>query len=85
LVINQVRGQYKCGSVLLAQYLVYVQQLLQEFQDCTLHHIPREENYEANRMAQAALGYKPIEDEEVKIEALKTRTLPSVFTRQLGT
>jgi ribonuclease HI len=40
LVINQVRGQYKCGSVLLAPYLVSVQQLLQEFQECTLHHIP---------------------------------------------
>ena len=36
-------------------------------------------------MAQAASGYKLIEDEGVKIEALKTRTLPSVFTRQLGT
>jgi hypothetical protein len=85
LVNNQVRGQYKCASVLLAPYLVSVQQLLQEFQECTLHHISREENYEANRMAQAASGYRPIESEEVRIEALKTRTLPSVFTRQLGT
>ena len=48
LVINQVKGQYKCGSILLAPYVVSVQQLLQEFQECTLHHIPREENYEAN-------------------------------------
>jgi ribonuclease HI len=83
LVINQVRGQYKCGSVLLAPYLVSVQQLLQEFQECTLHHLPREENHEANRMAQATSGYKRIEGEEVRIEAVKTRTLPSVFTRQL--
>ena len=36
-------------------------------------------------MAQTASGYRPIEDEKVKIEALKTRTLPSIFTRQLGT
>jgi ribonuclease HI len=28
LVINQVKGQYKCGSVLLAPYLVSAQQLL---------------------------------------------------------
>jgi ribonuclease HI len=28
LVINQVKRQYKCGSVLLALYLVSVQQLL---------------------------------------------------------
>ena len=39
LVINQVKEQYKCGSILLAPYLVFVQQLLQEFQECTLHHI----------------------------------------------
>ena len=70
---------------MLAPYLVSVQQLLQEFQECTLHHISREENYKANRMAQAASGYRPIEGEEVKIEAIKIRTLPSVFTRQLGT
>ncbi len=36
-------------------------------------------------MAQIALGYRPIEDEKVKIEALKVRTLPVIFTRQLGT
>jgi hypothetical protein len=36
-------------------------------------------------MAQVASGYRPIEGEEVKIEAIKIRTLPSVFTRQLGT
>jgi ribonuclease HI len=85
LVINQVKRQYKCESVLLAPYLVSAQQLLQEFQECTLLHIHREENHEANRMAQVALGYRPIEDEKVKIEALKVRTLPLIFTRQLGT
>ena len=58
---------------------------MQEFQEYTLHHIPREENHEANRMAQAASGYRPIEDEKVNIEALKARTLPSLFTRQLRT
>ena len=42
LVINQVNGQYKCGSILLAPYLVSAEQLLQEFQECTLHRIPRE-------------------------------------------
>ena len=57
---------------------------MQEFQECTLHHIPREENHEANRMAQAALGYRPIEGKKVNIEVLKTRILPLIFTKQLG-
>ena len=35
-------------------------------------------------MAQAASGYRLIKSEKVKIETLKTRTLPSIFTRQLG-
>ena len=60
------------------------QQLLQEFQECTLHHIPWEENHEANKMVQATLAYRPLEDEKVEIEAIKARTLPSIFTRQLG-
>ena len=51
LVINQVKGHYKFGSVLLSPYLVSVQQLLQEFQEYTLHHITQEENHEVNRMA----------------------------------
>ena len=61
------------------------QQLLQEFQDCTLHHIPRKENHEANKMAQATSRYRPLGDKKVEIEAIKARTLPSIFTRQLGT
>jgi hypothetical protein len=36
-------------------------------------------------MVQATLGYRPLEDEKVEIEAIKARTLPSIFTRQLGT
>jgi ribonuclease HI len=67
LVINQVKGKYKCGSILLAPYLVSTQQLLQEFQEYTLHHIPEEENHEANKMAQVALGYRPIENEKIEI------------------
>ena len=36
-------------------------------------------------MAQAALGYRPFEDGKTEIETIKSRTLPSIFTRQLGT
>jgi hypothetical protein len=63
---------------------VSAQQLLQEFQECTLHHIPREENHESNKMAQASSGYRPLEDEKIEIKAIKSRTLPLIFARQLG-
>jgi hypothetical protein len=36
-------------------------------------------------MAKATSGYRPLEDKKVEIEAIKARTLPSIFTRQLGT
>ena len=81
LVNNQVKGKYKCGSILLAPYLVPTQQLLQEFQECTLHHIPQEENHEANKMTQVVSSYRPIKDEKIEIETIKSRTLPSIFTR----
>jgi hypothetical protein len=35
-------------------------------------------------MAQVASGYRPIEDEKVKIEVLKVRILPLIFTKKLG-
>ena len=36
-------------------------------------------------MAQAASSYRPLEVEKIEIEAIKSRTLPSIFTKQLGT
>jgi hypothetical protein len=35
-------------------------------------------------MAQVASEYRPIEDERIEIEVIKSRTLPSIFTKQLG-
>jgi len=35
-------------------------QLLKEFKDFRLEHVPRLHNEEANRMAQHASGYQPI-------------------------
>jgi hypothetical protein len=36
-------------------------------------------------MVQVASGYRALKDEKIEIEAIKSRTLPSIFTRQLGT
>jgi len=60
LVINQLVGIYECQSeVLIACYERCVQ-LLKEFRDFRLEHIPRLHNEEANRLAQHASGYQPI-------------------------
>jgi len=62
LVINQLVGNYECRSEVLIAYYERCIQLLNEFKDFLLKHIPRLHNEEANRLAQHALGYQPILD-----------------------
>jgi len=60
LVINQLAGSYECRSEVLITYYEKSMQLLREFKDFRLEHIPRLHNEEANRLAQHASGYQPI-------------------------
>jgi len=60
LVINQLAGSYECRSEILITYYEKIMQLLREFKDFRLEHVPRLHNEEANRLAQHASGYQPI-------------------------
>jgi len=60
LVINQLAGSYECRCEVLIAYYERCVQLLKEFRDFRLEHIPRLHNEEANRLAQHASGYRPI-------------------------
>ena len=60
LVINQLVGNYECRSEVLITYYERSIQLLREFKDFRLEHIPRLHNEEANRLAQHASRYQPI-------------------------
>ena len=60
LVINQLAGSYECRSKVLITYYKKSMQLLREFKDFRLEHVPRLHNEEANRLAQHASGYQPI-------------------------
>ena len=62
LVINQLAGSYKCRSEVLITYYERSMQLLKEFKDFRLEHIPRLHNEEANQLAQYASGYQPMID-----------------------
>jgi len=62
LVINQLIGIYECWSEVLISYYERCVQLLMEFKDFRLVHIPQLHNEEANRLAQHASGYQPILD-----------------------
>ncbi|CAL8154945.1 unnamed protein product [Prunus armeniaca] len=62
LVLRQIAGEYKCLSPCLAVYLVAARNLLTEFREATWEHIPREENFAANELAQVTTGIQMPED-----------------------
>jgi len=60
VVINQLAGTYECRSEVLITYYENSIQLLREFKDFRLEHVPRLQNELANRLAQHASGYQLI-------------------------
>jgi len=73
LVINQLAGSYECRSEVLITYYERSMQLLKEFKDFLLEHIPRLYNEEANRLAQHASGYQPMLNTILTISAYDWR------------
>ncbi|CAL2228365.1 unnamed protein product [Prunus armeniaca] len=81
LVLKQIAGEYKCLSPSLAVYLVAARNLLTEFREATWEHIPREENFAANELAQVATGIQIPEDCVQRIIKIGKKSLPSVLAR----
>src|SRR5579859_149183 len=65
LVLKQMSGEYDCKDDTLRRYLEECNRLCQEFRSVTLRHIPREQNMEANNLAQSASGYRAISEAKV--------------------
>ncbi|XP_020415444.1 uncharacterized protein LOC109947969 [Prunus persica] len=76
-----IAGEYKCLNPSLAVYLVAARNLLTEFREATWEHIPREENFVANELAQVASGIQMPEDCVQRIIKIGRKSLPSVLTR----
>jgi ribonuclease HI len=60
LVISQLAGEYECKNDELRAYYERCRELINEFRLVTLRYVPREQNLEANALAQGASGYKPM-------------------------
>ena len=58
LIVNQVNGRYKIKSVTLRPFYLQVAQLLGQFESVAINYIPREQNTEADRLANQALKKK---------------------------
>jgi len=57
LVINQLLSLYECKYDILRKYYEECRELLNSFSSVIMKHIPRNQNQEANRLAQSASGY----------------------------
>lgn len=55
LVVKQVKGEYKIKNEGLKPHFKNVMKLLEQFKSYTIRHIPREENKEADRLANKAI------------------------------
>ncbi|CAL8993162.1 unnamed protein product [Prunus brigantina] len=80
LVLKQLSGDYKVTSQTLLRYHALASQLMEDFDDVRLAHLPREHNTQAN----ANRGTSRVEISEGLSEELfkvEKRSLPSVFER----
>ncbi|KAH7844302.1 hypothetical protein Vadar_026615 [Vaccinium darrowii] len=84
---------WECNSEEIAPYYMAARQLLDEFDDASLLHIPRRFNQEANELAQIATGIKISQGWYKRTITIQKRSLPSfkrrsasmdIFTTDLG-
>ena len=61
LMVNHLIGIYECKDDILRVYHEECCRLLKEFKKVTIEHVPKLYNGNANRLAQHASGYRPIE------------------------
>ncbi|XP_024171792.1 uncharacterized protein LOC112177767 [Rosa chinensis] len=82
LVINQLSEKFRCVSFALVPYLNRTLELLDQFDDVDLEHIPRERNFTANELAQLAIGVTLRYGVRERILKVERRTLPSWMARK---
>ena len=58
LILNQLANEYECSDSVLRGYHEECQELLMCFKSVKMTHVLREQNIEANNLAQLASGYR---------------------------
>lgn len=58
LIVSQIRGFYRVSAAHLKPLYDKVRMLVRDFSDFSIVHIPREQNREADRLANAAIDEK---------------------------
>ncbi|XP_073120711.1 uncharacterized protein [Henckelia pumila] len=62
LVLQQVAEEYKCTSLSLIPYFAAASQLADDFEEINFQYVPRQQNWEANELAQIASGLRLSEE-----------------------
>ena len=83
LVINHLAGEYKFHSEELAPYFMPAKQILDDFDDVIVEHIPKKFNVEVNELAQIATGVTISPGIYSKLVTVHKKLLPSVKRRML--
>ncbi|XP_073294467.1 uncharacterized protein [Primulina huaijiensis] len=81
LVLKQIYGEYKCSSLALAPYFTAASQLLDDFEDVTFHHVPRQDNWAADELAQIASGLRMSPELTHKFLLVQRRNHSSIHQR----
>lgn len=74
LVVSQVKGEWKIKKEHLRHFAVRARSLLNGFEKATISHVPREENEDADRLANQGMDAAKL-DAELDSESLSPPTL----------
>ena len=73
LVIFQLNGEWETRDSKLVPYQEFIQKLIEQFEDITFKHLPREENYLAGALATLAIMFKVNANAETQLVKLEVR------------
>ena len=82
-MLRQLTGEYKCNNLFLTPYYIVSTQLLGSFHFVDFAYVPRESNWEANELAQVALGVKMSEELTHKFIVIGKKNYPSINEREI--
>ncbi|XP_076954009.1 uncharacterized protein LOC143628258 [Bidens hawaiensis] len=85
LVANQVGGTYDARDVKMKEYLKVTQELMKEFEEAEVIHIPRGSNKKADALSKlAAVAFDHLA-KEVKVETLQQLSMTEATVAHVGT
>ena len=71
LVICQLNGEWETRDSKLVPYQEFIKKLIEQFEDITFKHLPREENYLADALATLATMFKVNTNTEAQLVKLE--------------